>query len=319
MAMDLEKVIDLKGEWRFEIGDNQDFARPNFNDSKWEKMKVPSRWEDQGFPGYDGYAWYRISFKAPQKMQTHHLYLKLGRIDDVDRVYLNGVFVGGRGVLPPNYRTAYNIKRCYPIPEGIIKPGRKNVLAVKVYDKHGAGGIYKGDVGIYSRKNYVDLSIDLSGKWKFSSVDFSKNSSPVLNTKKWKNILVPARWEDEGYPDLDGFAWYRKTVVIKSSLADSKLILMLGKINDIDEVYFNGTLIGSTGNLNVKDIKKKNTEQGYYKRGRAYFIPPNIIKANKENIIAVRIYDLGNKGGIYEGDVGIVTREEFLKYQGRKD
>jgi len=91
MAMDLEKVIDLKGEWRFEIGDNQDFARPNFNDSKWEKMKVPSRWEDQGFPGYDGYAWYRISFKAPQKMQTHHLYLKLGRIDDVDRVYLNGV------------------------------------------------------------------------------------------------------------------------------------------------------------------------------------------------------------------------------------
>ncbi|MBC8185293.1 beta galactosidase jelly roll domain-containing protein [candidate division KSB1 bacterium] len=319
VAMDLEKVIDLKGEWRIEIGDNQDFARPNFNDSNWEKIQVPSRWEDQGFPGYDGYAWYRISFKAPHKMQTDHLYLKLGRIDDVDRVYLNGVFIGGRGVLPPNYRTAYNIKRCYPLPEGIIKPGRINVLAVKVYDKHGAGGIYKGNIGIYSRKDYVNLSIDLSGKWIFSAGDFSKNSSPVLNTKKWKNILVPARWEDEGYPDLDGFAWYRKRVVIKSSLASSKLILMLGKINDIDAVYFNGTLIGSTGNFNVKDLKKENLAGEYYKKERAYFIPPTLIKANRENLIAVRIFDFGNKGGIYEGDVGIVTRDEYLRHQQRKD
>jgi len=319
MAMDLDMLIDLKREWRFEIGDNQDFARPDFDDSNWEKIQVPSRWEDQGFPGYDGYAWYRITFKAPQKMQTHHLYLKLGRVDDIDRVYLNGVLVGGRGVLPPDYRTAYNVKRCYPLPDGIVKPGSKNVLAVKVYDKHGAGGIYKGNPGIYLRKDYVELAIDLSGKWKFSPGDVLKNSSTTLNDRNWKYILVPARWEDEGYPDLDAFAWYRKSVVIKRKLANSKLILMLGKINDIDEVYFNGTLIGTTGKFNVKDLKRKNTEQGYYKKHRTYFIPPNLIRVNKENIIAVRIFDLGNKGGIYEGDVGIVTREEFLKYEKRKD
>lgn len=318
-AMDLNKVIDLKGEWRIEIGDNQNFAKPNFDDSNWEKIKVPSRWEDQGFPGYDGLAWYRTSFLAPKKMQPCHLYLKLGRIDDVDRVYLNGVFIGGRGMLPPNYRTAYYIKRCYPIPEGLIKQGEINVIAVKVYDKHGAGGIYKGNVGIYLRKDYIDFSIDLSGKWKFFPGDILKNSSQQLNNKKWKDILVPARWEDEGYPDLDGFAWYRKKVVINSKLASSKLILLLGRINDIDEVYFNGTLIGGMGRLNVKEIWKKNTKQGYYKKERAYFIPPKIIKVNKQNIIAVRIFDLGNKGGIYDGDVGIATREEFLKYQKRKD
>jgi hypothetical protein len=318
-AMDLDKLIDLQGEWRFEIGENDKFANPNYDDSKWERIKVPSRWEDQGFPGYDGYAWYRISFKAPRNLPRRHLYLKLGRIDDVDRVYLNGVYIGGRGELPPNYRTAYNVKRCYPLPQGILKLGKKNVLAVKVYDKHGTGGIYKGGVGIYARKDYVELAMNLSGKWKFSPGDFTKNSSPTFNDRNWKTILVPAQWEDEGYPDLDGFAWYRKNVIINSRDARSKLILMLGKINDIDEVYFNGILIGGMGNFKKKDIKKEIREKGYYKKERAYLIPPAFIKANKKNTIAIRIYDLGNKGGIYVGDVGIVTRKEYLKHRERKD
>ena len=37
MPLDLNREIDLKGEWCFEIGDNLDYARDDYNYSKWEK------------------------------------------------------------------------------------------------------------------------------------------------------------------------------------------------------------------------------------------------------------------------------------------
>jgi len=51
--------IDLNGEWKFRIGDNKDWADPAFSDAGWTTIKAPGPWEDQGFRGYDGYAWYR--------------------------------------------------------------------------------------------------------------------------------------------------------------------------------------------------------------------------------------------------------------------
>ncbi len=36
----------------------------DFDDSKWDKITVPSSWENQGFRGYNGYAWYRVSFEG---------------------------------------------------------------------------------------------------------------------------------------------------------------------------------------------------------------------------------------------------------------
>ena len=61
-AQHMRRVVSLTGMWKFEIGDNPKFSERGFDDSKWEKIRVPGTWENQGFPGYDGYAWYRRSF-----------------------------------------------------------------------------------------------------------------------------------------------------------------------------------------------------------------------------------------------------------------
>ncbi|MDZ7346047.1 MAG: hypothetical protein ONA69_04555, partial [candidate division KSB1 bacterium] len=111
LSGDLARQIDLQGEWRFEIGDNLDFALPSCNDAKWSRVQVPDAWENQGFPGYDGYGWYRISFVMPGYLRNKMLFFKLGQSDDVDRVYVNGHLIGGRGDCPPLYSAAGKVTR----------------------------------------------------------------------------------------------------------------------------------------------------------------------------------------------------------------
>ena len=58
-------------------------------------------WEDQGYPGYDGYGWYRKHFKTTHSIDGKFLLLKMGTIDDADEVYVNGRFIGFCGSFPP--------------------------------------------------------------------------------------------------------------------------------------------------------------------------------------------------------------------------
>jgi beta-galactosidase/beta-glucuronidase len=97
----------LKGSWQFSIGVNEEWVSPKFNDSDWETIKAPSPWENQGYNGYNGYAFYRKKINIPSNYKGRMLYLNMGYIDDVDEVYLNGHKIGSTGGFPPDYNTAY--------------------------------------------------------------------------------------------------------------------------------------------------------------------------------------------------------------------
>ena len=130
-ARDLRREVSLRVGWRFEIGDNKAYAEPEFDDSEWERIHVPDSWEDQGFPGYDGYAWYRIRLKLPDRLIKKSLYLKLGYIDDVDEVYINGKYLNGSGAFPPEYR---NLIAACTLPKDSIKTRIINTAApVKIF------------------------------------------------------------------------------------------------------------------------------------------------------------------------------------------
>ena len=51
-ADDWKSVLDLRGKWKFELGDKEEYASPGFDDSKWEEIFVPAKWEDEGYAGY---------------------------------------------------------------------------------------------------------------------------------------------------------------------------------------------------------------------------------------------------------------------------
>jgi len=304
---DWDRIVNLKGYWHFELGDNQAWADPHYNDEKWEKVYVPAYWEEEGFDDYNGFAWYRKNFDLDE-VDSRSLALFLGYIDDVDQVYINGKLVGGSGSFPPNYASAYNYPRRYLIPNEYLNEG-ENLIAVRIYDRGGWGGIDGRKIGIYASNEIVPPSIDLTGLWKFHLFDDVSWKNPQLDDNEWENLMVPGYWEHQGYYGYNGFAWYRRTVTIPESFEGEQLILALGKIDDLDEVFFNGEKIGFTGDIDRYRI------YGYeWQEVRGYYIPKHVIKLGKENLIAIRVYDGMGDGGIYQGPIGIFVRDDYVNH-----
>jgi cephalosporin-C deacetylase-like acetyl esterase len=150
--------VIMPAEWKFKTGDSQQYADPLFNDSEWETISPSQVWERQGYATYDGYAWYRVTFVVPASMKRNAikyggLLLNLGRIDDVDFTYFNGVLVGSTGKLPPDYVTEWSTLRAYTIAPDAILWGKPNTLAVRVYDASGNGGIYSDQISLIIKGN----------------------------------------------------------------------------------------------------------------------------------------------------------------------
>ncbi len=315
-AQNWKQLVDLRGTWKFEIGDDMHRAEPGFNDASWENIYAPAAWEDEGFPGYDGYAWYRKHFQSSPDWKGKSLALHMGTIDDVDAVYLNGHLVGSTGSFPPGYRTAYDVDRIYTFPFDYLSASGDNVVAVRVYDYELSGGILHGKLGVYEDLDALKVDLPIAAAWRFSIGDDPAWKAPGFDDSRWKEITVPAFWESQGYPDYDGFAWYRVRFTAPANLLTHRLILLLGKIDDFDETYLNGEKIGHTGTMETRltDIPGSDA----YQQLRAYTIPPELLHSGGSNTLAVRVYDGFRDGGIYAGPIGVVTRDKYLHWQGRQ-
>jgi sialate O-acetylesterase len=108
-------------------------------------------------------------------------------------------------------------------------------------------------------------------------------NNPALKLSGWKTMKLPARWENAGYPYLDGIMWFRKEIYLPVKMAGTDLMLHLGPVNDIDITWFNGVKVGSMSDASMP---------------RDYNIPKSIVKAGK-NVIVVNVQDIGYSGGIW--------------------
>jgi alpha-galactosidase len=148
--------------------------------------------------------------------------------------------------------------------------------------------------------------VSISKGWKFTVGDSSQWASPTFNDQHWQAINLNDNWERQGHPNYDGFGWYRTRVLIPSSLKEKSFLkdslrLNLGTIDDNDEVYLNGILVAKYGGYGgtIKD--------GHY-GGRSYTIAANnpAILWDKENLLAVRVFDTGGDGGMVSSGFGTV-------------
>ena len=295
------QVVALSGQWKFRIGDDPHYSAVGWDDSKWKNIYAPSAWEEEGYNGYDGFAWYRKKFDGHQLNNSDSYILNLGFIDDCDEVYLNGRLIGFSGSMPPNFKTAYNSERKYSIPQEAINFQGMNTIAIRVFDVVQGGGIIEGRIGIYETPK-SHLLIDLQGVWYFTKED----EHPA--TVDWKKINVPGQWEHQGYYRYDGFARYKRNFTLPKDFTNEPLILLLGRIDDFDKTYLNGQVIGSTN-----DHREYGDSESFSKL-RAYPIPEKFLKRNAVNTIEVMVEDMGNIGGIYEGPIGITTSNFYKKY-----
>jgi len=132
--------VPLDGNWIFNIGNDSSWAQIDLNDSFWYSITVPGSWESQGFANYDGLAWYRIPFHLDSSyLSTDKLYLHLGRVGNIARPFINGAVLADTNVVFDSSEAAY-----YIIPPALVRSD--NLLAIKIDNKSGNGGIISGPV-----------------------------------------------------------------------------------------------------------------------------------------------------------------------------
>ena len=86
---------------------------------------------------------------------------------------------------------------------------------------------------------------------KFKVGDDMVWRSPDFDDSRWNSINTFYSWETQGY-DYNGFAWYRIRFTLPREMLDKSyykdwLHIYMAKIDDADETYLNGKLIGKTG------------------------------------------------------------------------
>ena len=307
------KLLPLDGTWQFSLGDDLAWAAPTYDDSQWETVEAGIPWEEQGFEGYNGYAWYRKTFSfASFPEDGRQPLLDLGRIDDVDEVYLNGRLVGKTGSFPPHFRPAFDQERRYPLARKWLRPGQQNVIAIRVFDGEENGGLLESKIAIRLSEPQLILEQNLAGAWRFQPGDSLAWKEPDFDDSEWGVQQLPGNWESQGYPELDGFAWYRKQVEVPAAWEGEQMVLMLGKIDDLSEVYLNGTRIGRVGNLDADPLEITGNE---WQEVRHYFVPKNLLRPGENHVIAIRVYDSMREGGLFEGPIGWTSAEAYREHQ----
>ncbi len=109
----------------------------------------------------------------------------------------------------------------------------------------------------------------------------------------WPEYRVPQQWEQYGgeWKHLDGEAVFRRTVGIPPAWAGRDLELYLGPIDDFDDTYINGELVGRIDKGTI----------GHWAVPRRYQIPGRLVEAGTMTI-AVRIFDHFGSGGFTASD-----------------
>lgn len=173
------------------------YADQAMNDADWATMDPTRVWEENNYPPIEGIAWYRksINLTADQAKQANEIHL--GMIDDNDVTWINGVKIGST--------KGYNQNRVYSIPANTLKAG-KNVIAIRVEDTGGGGGMY-GDAA----EKYLavgDQQISLAEPWKFKfteaqigSLEVGPNDYPTLLFNGMLNPIIPY--------GIKGAIWYQ--------------------------------------------------------------------------------------------------------------
>lgn len=99
----------------------------------------------------------------------------------------------------------------------------------------------------------------------------------------WETCNAGSFWEDQGFGEHDGSFWYRRKFDLNADQLQHDFNLTLNQIDDYDITWVNGVKVGeSFGCSNFRNYK----------------VPKEILR-EKGNSIAIRVFDIGGKGGIY--------------------
>ncbi|MDF2193702.1 sialate O-acetylesterase [Paraflavitalea sp. CAU 1676] len=190
-----KKIEALQGPLK--PGNNTEaWKSEGLNDADWAHMKLPNVWEAEGYENLDGVVWFRKTINLDAAQAGKQATIELASIDDIDETYVNGTKVGSM--------TQWDLARKYTIPAGILKAG-KNVIAIRVTDNSGGGGIYGDPANM--KLSVGNSTLSLAGDWLFrvESIrivnSIGPNNYPTLLYNSMVNQIIPYA--------IEGAIWYQ--------------------------------------------------------------------------------------------------------------
>lgn len=206
------------------------------------------------------------------------------------------------------WQGGYDWSPLIPKPKQFLKWLHNHGIKVSLNDHPGYGGT---DESILSYKDshapevLKDLgrsmppkptfNQDISKGWKFATDPHDRGIrnhwfAGNYDDSHWRMIKIGPTWENQGYKNYKGVAWYRKSVTLPSQLPDS-LYLWLGKVNNSFRVYVNGKMVS-------------HSKVRWY-RPLTYTNITSKVKAGQKNELAIRVVDKQVGGGITREPVSI--------------
>ena len=133
---------DISQGWKFrtdssDSGLSLHWEATTFDDRSWTTLNAGTAWEEQGYEGYDGVAWYRKTILVPSTPRVDSLFLVFSGVDDEYDLFLDGKKVahyGSQGNSVWNSVTYTNI-------QSHIRQGSAVQIALRVKDWGGGGGV----------------------------------------------------------------------------------------------------------------------------------------------------------------------------------
>ena len=166
----------------------------------------------------------------------------------------------------------------------------------------------------------VLVALSAQGKSKsyataaFHTGDNAEWKLPETDDAGWKTLKLNEVWDKQGVDAKTTFGWYRLRFGLPQSEAksgkdaktrteaDDYFVVSLGPVDDVDETFVNGTLIGRTGSF-------PDDAGGYSSRwnvARRYIADRRLLNRDgSDNLLAVRVCRPSAPGGIFRGPVTV--------------
>jgi sialate O-acetylesterase len=128
---------------------------PKIKTTDWDTINIPNYWTNTKLGIINGVVWFRKDINIPAEMAGKPGVLRLGRIFDIDSVFINGKFVGTTG--------SQYAPRNYKISGDVLKEG-KNTIVVRNISNIRHGGFVPGKQYQLEVNNQ---KISLEGEWKY--------------------------------------------------------------------------------------------------------------------------------------------------------
>ncbi|MBI4557482.1 MAG: hypothetical protein HY706_07865 [Candidatus Hydrogenedentes bacterium] len=151
------------------------------------------------------------------------------------------------------------------------------------------------------------LTLDLAEGWRFQpdpqeSGEPQRWHEPGFDDASWALLRAGKRWEEQGFPEVNGVAWYRRHVDVPAAWAGKTIWFTTGGVNDSYVLYCNGQRVNSYGDRN---------EHSMYETPSIADLT-SYLKPGASNLIAVRVLDWGASGGLWRLPCKLTVDREQL-------